>query len=187
MNRILFPVICVIFLLVSGCNSTSDSTGKKINTVKTQMNISSESEGKRIITKNNAADLVKIPNKILYYHQGKSTVIPNNDPRFNNLINMTKARLDGSIDIYKSVITLSDVSAQKEKTDLLEFVYDNNVEVFWKPHANGQTQYQYRLVYNSLIFPLDGTRRDWLIVLPIQNGPLGPLKSPDELLKYLNT
>lgn len=129
-------------------------------------------------------DLLKIPDKIIYFHQGNETVINKGDLKFDNIITMTKSRLSTTCDMFQTGMTESEIVAQKQKS-AIEFVYTNNVEVNYKPRAN--VDFQYKFVYNSLLFPLNGDWNEYIIFLPLQSGPLGPLKSPDDLLKYLKS
>lgn len=134
------------------------------------------------IISNNVVDLLKIPDKIIYHHRGKETVINKAHLKFDIIIEMTKSRLGETLQMFKTGMIGSDIVAQKQK-GAIEFVYTNNVEVNYKPIANNDFQYEF--VYNSLLFPLSGDWNKFMIFLPIQSGPLGLLKSPDELRKYL--
>jgi len=129
-------------------------------------------------------DLLKIPDKIIYYHRRKETVFNKADLEFDNIIKMTKSRLGTTL--YKSLTAMTEyeIVARKQK-GAIEFVYTNNVELNYKPIAN--EDFQYKFVYNSLLFPLNGDWNEFMIFLPLQSGPLGPLKSPVELLKYLKS
>jgi hypothetical protein len=129
-------------------------------------------------------DLLKLPDKIIYYHRRKETVFNKADLKFDNIIKMTKSRLGTTLYMALTAMTESEIVARKQK-GAIEFVYTNNVELNYKPIAN--EDFQYKFVYNSLLFPLSGDWNEYMIFLPLQKGPLGPLKSPDELLKYLKS
>jgi hypothetical protein len=129
-------------------------------------------------------DLLKLPDKIIYYHRRKETVFNKADLKFDNIIKMTKSRLGTTLYMAMTAMTESEIVARKQK-GAIEFVYTNNVELNYKPIAN--EDFQYKFVYNSLLFPLSGDWNEYMIFLPLQKGPLGPLKSPDELLKYLKS
>ena len=133
---------------------------------------------------NNVVDLLKIPNKIIYYHRRKETIINKTDLKFDNIIKMTKSRLGTTLNKALTAMTESEIVACKQK-GAIEFVYTNNVEVNYKPIESDNEDFRYKFVYNSLLFPLSGDWNEFMIFLPLQSGPLGPLKSPDELLKYL--
>jgi len=137
----------------------------------------------KIIT-NNGVALLKVPDKIIYFHRRKETVINKADLKFDNIIKMTKSRLGTTLNMSLTGMTESEIVARKQK-GAIEFVYTNNVEVNYKPIANND--FQYKFVYNSLLFPLSGDWNEFMIFLPLQKGPLGPLKSPVELLKYLKS
>ncbi|MDR3601980.1 MAG: hypothetical protein P4L49_16075 [Desulfosporosinus sp.] len=129
-------------------------------------------------------DLIEIPDKVIYYHRRKETVFNKADLKFDNIIKMTKSRLGTTLYMALTVMKESEIVARKQK-GAIEFVYTNNIELNYKPRAN--EDFQYKFVYNSLFFPLSGDWNQYMIFLPLQKGPLGPLKSPDELLKYLNS
>lgn len=129
-------------------------------------------------------DLLKLPDKIIYYHRRKETVFNKADLKFDNIIKMTKSRLGTTLYMALTAMTESEIVARKQK-GAIEFVYTNNVELNYKPIAN--EDFQYKFVYNSLLFPLSGDWNEYMIFLPLQKGPLGPLKFPDELLKYLKS
>ena len=162
--------IYVILVMPVNIKSTSSSSSSTVIT-------------STVITSNIAADLIAIPDKIIYYHQGKENIIQKGDVKFDNIIKMSKSRV-GKVDMYKSAILKSDIETQKQTNDVVELVYSKNIEANFKPNVDNA--FQYKFVYNSLFFPLSGNQNNWLIFLPIQSGPLGPLKSGDELLKYLN-
>ena len=133
---------------------------------------------------NNVVDLLKIPDKIIYYHLRKETIINKADLKFDNIIKMTKSRLGTTLNMALTAMTESEIVACKQK-GALEFVYTNYLEVNYKPIASDNEDFRYKFVYNSSLFPLSGDWNEFMIFLPLQSGPLGPLKSPDELLKYL--
>jgi len=135
---------------------------------------------------NNVADLLKIPDKIIYYHRRKKTVFNKADLKFDNIIKMTKSRLGTTLNMALTGMTEFEIVARKQK-GAIEFVYTNNVEVNYKPIASDNEDFRYKFVYNSLLFPLSGDWNEFMIFLPLQSGPLGPLKSPDELIKYLKS
>jgi len=99
---------------------------------------------------------------------------------------MTQSRLGTTLNMALTGMTESEIVARKQK-GAIEFVYTNNVEVNYKPIASDNEDFRYKFVYNSLLFPLSGDWNEFMIFLPLQSGPLGPLKSPDELLKYLKS
>lgn len=176
----IFLIIFVFVLFVTGCNSPKTTVNDQSKT---------QSDGVGAITSYNAADLIAMPDKIIFYHKGTSTIINKDSEKYQNIVKMTKARYDGNIDMYLSAISESDIADQKQNNDAVEFVYSNKVEAHWKrvKKVGSDNDSQYNFVYTSLLFPLSGNRNSWMIFLPIQNGPLGPLKSPDDLLKYLST
>ena len=170
-----FLIIFVFVLFVSGCNSPKNTVSDQSKT---------QSEGVGAITSYNVADLISMPDKIIFYHKGTSTIINKESDKYQTLVKMIKARCDSNIDLYKSGISESDITNQRQTNDALEFVYSNKVEAHWK--VKSHNDFQYNFVYTSILFPLSGDKNNWMIFLPIQNGPLGPLKSPDDLLKYLS-
>ena len=99
---------------------------------------------------------------------------------------MTKSRLGTTLNMALTAMTESEILARKQK-GAIEFVYTNNVALNYKPIASDNEDFRYKFVYNSLLFPLNGDWNEFMIFLPLQSGPLGPLKSPVELLKYLKS
>ena len=175
LHLIIFVFVLVLF--VTSCNSPKNAVNDQSKT---------KSDSDEAIIAHNVADLIAMPDKIIYYHKGISTIVSKNSEKYKNIVKMSKARCDGNIDIYLSAINESDIADQKQNNDVVEFVYSNKVEAYWT-RVGSDNDFHYHFVYTSLLFPLSGNRNKWMFFLPIQNGPLGPLKSPDDLLKYLNS
>lgn len=165
---------CLSILILSGCSSG------------TTMNKNSNMKEGNTITTERAADLIAVPDQIIYYHQGKETIIDKDNIKFQNIMSMTINRADNVKDIYKRAISNSDIETLKQHNDVLEFSYSKEVEASWRP-PHVTTDFQYTFKYNTILFPLSGEWNKFMIFLPIQNGPLGPMGSADELQKYLNS
>ena len=171
-----FLIIFVIVLLISGCNSPKTTVSGQSKT---------QSEGVGAITSYKMADLIAMPDEIIFHYKGTSTVINKDSDKYQNLVKMTKDRCGDNIDQYRSLITESEITNLKQNNDVIEFIYSNNIEIHLK--VKSDIEFQYNFVYTSLLFPLSGDKNNWMFFLPIQNGPFGDLKSPDDLLKYLNS
>jgi hypothetical protein len=137
------------------------------------------------ITFGRVEDLISIPDKIIYYHHGKETIIEKGNMKFNTIITMAITRTDSIQDVCKLGLSESDIETQKQTNDVLEFAYSKKIAVNWKPPANNN--FEYRFAYNAILFPLSGDWNRFMIFLPIQNGPLDPLESANNLQKYLNS
>ncbi|WP_368294537.1 hypothetical protein [Dehalobacter sp. TBBPA1] len=135
------------------------------------------------ITYANAADLITIPDKIIYYHRGNQTIVDKNN-KFDNILKITKDRASIVKDVSKLAFSQSDIEALKQNNDVIEYVYLKNVSANWKYDVN--SDFIYRFEYNSIIFPLTGEWNDKAIFLPTSPGPLVPMGSADELIKVLN-
>ena len=173
-------------IFISGCNSANlnnlnEQSGSN-NQKQPDPKLSEKEEP--IITYTSASDLITIPDKIIYYHQGNQTIINKNDGKFDNIIKMTRNRASNVKDVAKSAISQSDIKTLKENNDTLEFVYSKNIAVNWK--NNVSYDFLYKFEYNSIIFPLAGDWNKFMIFSPKSPGPLGSMASADELLKYLN-
>ena len=173
-------------LFIFGCDSDNlnNLIRKPASNSQKQPDPNFSEKGEQIITYTSASDLITIPDKIIYYHQGNQIILDENNDKFHNIMKMTKDRASNVKDVTKSAISLSDIETLKENNDTLEFVYLKNVAVNWKNNVN--YDFIYRFEYNSIIFPLTGEWNKFMIFSPKSPGPLGSMASADELLKYLN-
>lgn len=168
-----FTFALVLLILCSGCSSINS-------------NIIGQPDSQReekIITYTNAAELIDIPDKIIYYHQGNQITIDKNNDKFDKIVKATKDRVFIANDVYKLAFSQSDLEGLKQKNDVLEFIYPRAVSVNWK--YNADLDFIYSFNYNSIIFPLTGQWNDMVFFLPNSPGPLGLMGSEDELLKLL--
>jgi len=175
-----------MLLLVSGCHSgnliNQDSQSLSSDRKQSDPNFP-EKEGE-IITYTSASDLISVPDSIIYYHQGKQTIINNDNNKFNTIITMTKNRAFIVKGIFKTLVTKTDIETLKQNNFVLEFLYSKNIAVNWKNPVDSDNVSNYE--YNVILFPLNGEWNKFMIFSPKSSGPLGSMGSADELLKYLN-
>jgi len=125
---------------------------------------------------------ISMPDNIVFYNKGKESVIDKKEPKYNDVVNLTKERIKGIQGIYKSVI---DINGLKSKGSLLEFDY-TAAQTFEYVTAQGKKEI---MSYTKLYFNVDVTDRD-NILMAFEGGqgvgPVGPLSSPDKLINILN-
>jgi hypothetical protein len=125
---------------------------------------------------------IPIPDKIIFYNKGKESVIDKKDSKYNEVVNLTKERIKGIQDVYKSFI---DINGLKSKGSLLEFNY-TAAQTFEYVTAQGKKEI---ISYTKLYFDVDVNDRE-NILMAFEGGqgvgPVGPLSSPDKLINILN-
>ncbi|MBK1812827.1 hypothetical protein JHL18_19585 [Clostridium sp. YIM B02505] len=132
-----------------------------------------------------AEDLIKVPDKIVYYNKGKQTVIDKKNKKFDKIVKLVKARITSANDIYKTAISSRDIEKQEKSNNVVEFIYTNKITMNWKYGKDNKSDL--KLVYNTIVFPLDGQYSKMAIFTPTSAGPIGPLKDPKELLNYIKS
>lgn len=132
-----------------------------------------------------AEDLIKVPDKIVYYNKGKQTVIDKKNKKFDKIVKLVKARVTSANDIYKTAINSKDIEKQEKSNNVVEFIYTSKITMNWKYGKDNKSDYKF--VYNSIVFPLDGQYSKMAIFTPTSAGPIGPLKDPKELLNYIKS
>ena len=172
-RKCIYLISCLIIFILCGCNP------------RTMINKNDNIKEENTIVTEHAADLITIPDKIIFYHQGKETLIDKDNTKFQKIVSMAVDRANTVKDISKMAISESDIGTLRQQNDVLEFSYSKEVEVNWRP-PNVTTDFQYKFKYNSILFPLSGEWNKFMIFLPIQNGPIGPMGPADEIQKYLN-
>jgi hypothetical protein len=166
-------IFCLSILILSGCSSKTiigknDNT-KEVNTITTER----------------AADLIAVPDQIIYYHQGKETIIDKSNVKYQNIISMAINRTDSVNDMCQLYISRPEIETLKQNNDVLEFAYSKEVTAQWKAHAD--SDFKYKFVYNAILFPLSGDWKKFMIFMPNPSGPIGPMGSAEDLQKYLNS
>lgn len=125
---------------------------------------------------------IPMPDKIIFYNKGKEFVIENKEPKYNDVVNLSKERIKGIQGVYKSAINLNDL---KSKGSLLEFDY-TAAQTFEYVRAQGKKEI---ISYTKLYFNVDVNDRN-NILMAFEGGqgvgPVGPLSSPDKLINILN-
>lgn len=169
--------ICLTLALLISCSGCSS-----INSISIGQSDSKKEE--QIITSTNVAELINIPEKIIYYHQGNQTIIDKNNDKFDKIVKLTKNRVSTVQDVSKLAFSQLDIEALKQNNVVLEFIYAKDVSANWKYDTH--LDFIYRFNYNSIVFPLTGKWNDMAFFLPTSPGPLIPLESKDELLELLN-
>lgn len=173
-----------MILLLFGCDSGSQNN--QILTAEQQISEISQSrrEGKTI-TVTSAADIICVPDKIIYYHKGQQAVIEKGSEKYDTIVKMARARASYADDIIKSAIRDSDLDAARKNNDLIEFVYSDLIKVDWNHIDHHNKAFTYRFEYTSIFFPLTGEFNELMIFKPKSSGPVGRMGAADELLKYL--
>lgn len=139
-------------------------------------------------TKKNVAQdksTIAIPDNIVFYNKGKVFVIDKKEPKYNDVVNLTKERIKGIHGEYESMFIINDA---KNKGSLLEFDYTDGHN-FKFITMQGETRIIY---YKKLYFNVDVNDRSEIIMVLDDGqgllgvGPAGPLTSPDKLINILN-
>lgn len=125
---------------------------------------------------------IPMPDNIVFYNKGNESVIDKKEPKYYDVINLTKERIKGIQDVYKSAINLNDL---KGKGSLLEFNY-TDVQNFEYVTVQGDKRI---ISYKKLYFNVAVNDRS-NILMAFEGGqgvgPVGPLSSPDKLINILN-
>lgn len=214
-RAIISILICMMTFTVYGCsaktskNSTSSNSStsqdnkaaetkvdnttdtKADNTTDTKVNNTSDTKVNAPTTPkvntttgtSDAEDLIKVPDKIVYYNKGKQTVIDKKNKKFDKIVKLVKARVTSANDIYKTSISSRDIEKQEKSNNVVEFIYTSKITMNWKYGKDNKSDC--KLVYNSIVFPLDGQYSKMAIFTPTSAGPIGPLKDAKELLNYI--
>ena len=125
---------------------------------------------------------IPMPDNIVFYNKGKESVIDKKEPKYNDVVNLTKERIKGIQDVYKSVFNVNDL---KSKGSLLEFNY-TAVQTFEYVTSQGEKTI---ISYTKLYFNVDVNDRNNILMAfegGLGVGPVGPLSSPDKLSIILN-
>ena len=124
---------------------------------------------------------ISMPDNIIYYNKGKTSAIDKKEPKYNDVVNLTKERMKGIRDVYKSII---DINGLKSKGGLLEFNYTDTQTLEYVSSQGEKTI----ISYTKLYFNLD-VNDNTNILMAFQGGqgvgPIGPLSSPDKLINIL--
>lgn len=176
--RLSIFILCI--LILSGCSSKT-SMNKNDNNLKEENTITT-------VSATNPTELIAIPDQVIYYHQGKANVIDKDNIKFQKIVSMAINRTANVKDIAKLGMTKSDIETLKQHDDVLEFSYAKEIEAKWAPYTANDlsSDFQYNFKYNAILFPLTGEWNEFMIYLPLQNGPLTPMEPADDLQKYLN-
>ncbi|GKX68975.1 hypothetical protein [Inconstantimicrobium mannanitabidum] len=165
-------ISCISIVTIIGCSKAKNNfEDKKI------MNNTATSMTSPVQTLYNLA----VPYKIIYYKNGKSTVISKEDKNFNAIVDETKGRIKTIKDQYKSLFSVDEF---KQKGFLLEFDYYKK-ETLQYVNAKGINT---TITYTKLYFNLD-VKDDTSNLMSFEGegfNPIGPLSNSDKLLDLLN-
>lgn len=177
-----------MMLLLAGCHSVDQGSQTNQTPTNNQQQVGSNpsERGGEVITYTSVADIIAIPDKIIYYRQGKQTVIDRDNAKFNKVIERVKTRSSSADDATQSYISNSDIERLKQNDDALEFIYERNIIVEWKPPNSSIKDFTYKFNYNAILFPLTGEYKKYMLFKPRSPGPIGDMGPADDLLKYLN-
>ncbi|GKU23692.1 hypothetical protein [Clostridium folliculivorans] len=165
-------------------NKTDTTTDTKANnTTDTKVNAPTAPKVNTTTGTSDAEDLIKVPDKIVYFNKGKQTVIDKKNKKFDKIVKLVRARVTSANDIYKTSMTSREIEKQEKSNNVVEFIYTSKVTMNWKYGKDNKSDC--KLVYNSIVFPLDGQYSKMAIFTPTSAGPIGPLKDPKELLNYI--
>jgi len=159
--------IVISFVLV-GCK---ENVSKNVPTVKKTTTATNEAVAQDKST-------ISMPDNIVYYNKGKESVIDKKEPKYNDVVNLTKERIKGIQDSYKYVVNFNDA---KSEGSFLEFNYtaEQNFEYIT---VQGETRI---ISYKKIYFNIDVNNR----IMQFEGGQgavtVGPLSSPDKLINIL--
>lgn len=171
----------ILSLMLIGIVISSVLVGCKENVSKNVLTV----EQTTTVAKENVAQdksTISIPDNIVFYNKGKESVIDKKEPKYNDVVNLTKERIKGIQGVYKSIFNVNDL---KSKGSLLEFDY-TAAQTFEYVTVEGKKEI---ISCKKLYFNVDVNDRD-NILMAFEGGqgvgPVGPLSSPDKIINILN-
>lgn len=139
------------------------------------------------------SNLIKTPDKIIVYKDGKDYIIDKNDKDFNKIVELTNKRIVlKDLTIVKDIIDDNNIAEYKKEPLCIEFIYNQEQAIdvdTWKP-----TSIKYHKLFFVLVDKEFGTEEN-SIIYTFQYGDVnsyidssrGPIKSPSDLIKLINS
>ncbi|UOY92990.1 hypothetical protein MUG87_02300 [Ectobacillus sp. JY-23] len=151
-----------MFLSLSACNTPVSKSVPSSSVASSHTQETAKAQDLSNITS------LAVPNKVVYVHNGIRTTYTNENPKFQNIIEMNAVRQTSTLEALKLAIDSATVAKQG---DYLIYEYENN---------------RYESVYFHLMSSPDNNFANWVANVDGKNvTPYGNLAPVDELLTYL--
>lgn len=138
-------------------------------------------------------NLIKTPDKIIIYKDGKEYAIDKNDKDFNKIVELTNKRIDiSNLAICKDIINDDYVNQYKKKLLAIEFLYNQEQNFDINTEQFNPIKY-YKLFFILIDKDPDSASRSFACSFQYGNinsyidSSRGILKSPDDLIKLINS